>query len=160
LNWLRAHFEKHRRRAPWDFCWRVAVEGVLVSIATVAILYPVIGAPEREFLKWPAASVIIIVLLLAPVFETLLFQAIPIALARRLQAGFRVQVLFSVIPFTLAHLPEGLAVGIGAGFLGGFYLAFTYAHWVEKSVWTALWTTMAAHAIRNTLPTAVAILFF
>lgn len=152
LNWLRAHFQKHRKRKPWSFCWRVAIEGLVVSLIVVAALSIFIVEPEREFLNWPIHHTLVTIVLLAPIFETLLLQALPVALARWTKAGFKVQMLASLIPFTLAHLPEGVAVGIGAGLIGGFYLAFNYVHWREKSMWTALWTTTIAHAIRNGVP--------
>jgi len=152
LNWLRAHFRKHRSRSPWDFCWRVAIEGLVVSLIVVAIPSILLDEPGRDFLDWPIHHTLIIIVILAPIFETLLLQALPVAIARWRKAGFKVQILASLIPFTLAHLPEGVAVGIGAGLIGGFYLAFNYVHWRERSIWTALWTTTLAHAIRNGVP--------
>lgn len=151
MRWLKAHFQRHRQRKPWDFCWKVAVEGLIVSIIPAVILVGFIDEPEREFLNWPIPAMLVVIAGIAPIFETLLFQALPIAIARWLKAGFKVQILASLIPFTLVHLPDGVSVGICAGLIGGFYLAFTYAHWVEKSVWTALWTTAVGHFIRNGL---------
>lgn len=158
MNWLKAHFHKHRQRKPWDFCWKVAVEGVIVSIIPAVILVILIGGPEREFLSWPVPTMLAFILVIAPVFETLLLQALPVAIARWLNAGFKVQILASLIPFTLLHLPEGIPAGICAGLVGGFYLAFTYVHWREKSLWTALWTTTVSHLIRNSFSAAVIIL--
>lgn len=151
MNWLKAHFQKHRRRKPWDFCWKVAIEGVIVSIIPAVILVSFVNQPERGFMNEPLGKMLLLILVLAPVLETLLFQALPIGVARLFKAGFKMQVLVSTIPFAAAHLFEGITVGICAGLIGGFYLAFTYAHWVEKSVWTAMWTTTVAHFIRNGL---------
>ena len=135
----------------------MAVEGVIVSIIPAVILVNLIDEPEREFLNWPVPLMLVVIVGIAPLFETLLFQALPIAIARWMKAGFKVQILASLIPFTLAHALEGIGTGVCAGLVGGFYLAFTYAHWIEKSVWTAMWTTAAAHFIRNGL-LAVAII--
>jgi hypothetical protein len=33
--------------------------------------------------------------------------------------------------------------------LGGFYHAFTYAHWRETSFRSALWLTAGSHALHN-----------
>ena len=130
----------------------MAAEGLIVSIIAGLILCIFIGVPRRALLDLPVPSVLALTLVIAPVVETLLLQALPVAIARGLKAGFKVQILASLIPFTLLHLPEGVCVGICAGLVGGFYLAFNYAHWIEKSLWTALWTTTVAHIIRNSLP--------
>jgi len=87
----------------------------------------------------------------APIFETLLLQALPIAIARLAKAGFWLQVLVSTVPFAGLHFLEGFSVGLGAGVVGGFYFAFTYAHWRQRSRWTALWTTALCHAIHNAM---------
>jgi hypothetical protein len=160
LDWLRAHFRKHRNRTPWDFCWRTGIEGVLVSFLVVVILSFFIDVPEREFVHWPIHVVILVVLILAPVLETVFLQAIPVTVAKFFKAGMKIQILVSLLIFSLLHFSEGLAVGVGAGLIGGFYLAFTYAHWAQKSVWKALWVTAVAHVIRNTLPTIVLVLLY
>ncbi|OHB58439.1 MAG: hypothetical protein A2Z38_04890 [Planctomycetes bacterium RBG_19FT_COMBO_48_8] len=157
MNWLKTHFQKHRKRKPWNFCWRVAIEGLIVSFIIVYVLLFFIEQKNRDFFNWPISYAILVILILAPVFETLLFQTLPVAVARWRKARFRVQILVSLIPFTLVHLVEGIAVGVGAGLIGGFYLAINYVHWREKSLWTALWTTTIAHAIRN-IPAAIIIL--
>ena len=82
MNWLRAHFRKHRQRRPWDFCWRVAVEGLVVSLIVVAIPSILLDEPGRDFLDWPIHHTLIIIVILAPIFETLLLQALPVAIAR------------------------------------------------------------------------------
>lgn len=156
---LRRHFEKHRRRRPWNFCWRVSLEGLLVSMVVLAPLSCLLDLEEREFMKLPIAGMLFVLLIIAPVFETLLLQALPIALCRLFRGSFRAQILASLIPFTLLHMLEGIGVGIGAGLIGGFYLAFTYAHWAEKSHWTALWTTTVSHFLRNLVPAVVLVVF-
>lgn len=137
----------------------MAVEGLVVSLIVVAIPSILLDEPGRDFLDWPIHHTLIIIVILAPIFETSLREPclwplpdggkLDWAPAKREPV---VQILASLIPFTLAHLPEGVAVGIGAGLIGGFYLAFNYVHWREKSMWTALWTTTVAHAIRNGVP--------
>jgi len=65
------------------------------------------------------------------------------------KARFSIQVFASLVPFFLAHATEGLGTAIQAGLVGGFYLAFTYAHWRAQSRWTAFWTTALSHALHN-----------
>jgi len=137
----------------------VSIEGLIVSIALVALLSLAIDVPEREMVEWPLGFALIVILVMAPVFETLVFQVVPITVARILRRRFKTQVLISVIPFAALHFLEGIPVGVGAGLIGGFYLAFTYVHWVQRSFWTALWTTTVSHAIRNSLPALALILY-
>lgn len=91
----------------------------------------------------------LVIVVLAPVFETLLFQALPIFIARKFKAPFTLQVVSSMVVFAAMHFFDGIAAGICAGTIGGFYFAFTFAHWREKSRWTAFWVTAIAHAFHN-----------
>ncbi len=86
---------------------------------------------------------------LAPLLETLLLQAAPVALGRRCGLGFPGQVFLSAALFMGTHFFEGMQSGITAGLLGGFYLAFTYVHWREASLRTAFWMTVGLHAAHN-----------
>jgi hypothetical protein len=149
MNWLKEHFERYRQRSPWDFCWRIAVEGTVLSLVAAAILAFIIGEPEREFLQWPMGVIFLVVVLIAPPLETLLLQALPVFVARKLKASFRVQVIVSTVIFTACHIPEGFITTISAGLVGGFYFAFTYVHWRQKTRWTAFWVTALSHTIHN-----------
>ena len=82
--------------------------------------------------------------------ETLVFQAIPIALLRLAGASFGTQVVVSMILFALGHFVESTQHGISAGIRGGFYFAFVYAHWRRVSFWRAFWMTSLVHGLNNT----------
>lgn len=144
---IRRHFQNYRQREPWDFCWRIATEGVLVSLAA-SVFVGLFDAEQRD-LKFSFPELLFLGVVIAPILETLIFQAFPIWIARHFQASFSVQIVASLIPFFLAHVIEGIATGIAAGLVGGFYFAFTYAHWRERGRWTAFWTTAVSHAIHN-----------
>jgi hypothetical protein len=111
-----------------------------------------IEVAEREFIDWPVPVMLSVILILAPVLETIFLQAIPISIAKLCRAGLKLQIAVSVLIFASLHFSEGISVGIGAGLIGGFYLAFAYAHWAQKSIWKALWVTTLAHMIRNAFP--------
>jgi hypothetical protein len=144
---IQQHFQKYRERKPWDFCWRIAIEGTVVSLVA-SICLSVFDVAERDIkLRFP--DLLLLGVVIAPVLETLIFQALPIWIARRCHASFSVQVTASLIPFFLAHVIEGIGTGIAAGLVGGFYFAFTYAHWREQGRWTAFWTTAVSHSIHN-----------
>jgi uncharacterized membrane protein YeaQ/YmgE (transglycosylase-associated protein family) len=151
MNWLIRHFERYKQRRPWDFCWKIALEGTLVSLLAAAILALFISEPAREFTEWPMGSIFLVVVLIAPPLETLLAQALPIFVARKLKASFRVQVIVSTVIFTVCHIMEGFIATIAAGLVGGFYFGFTYAYWRQKSRWTGFWVTALSHAIHNAI---------
>ena len=146
-NWLRSHFQRYRKRKPWDFCWRIALEGTLVSLAAAFVL-DLLGLAERE-IEVGFAALLLLAVVIAPVFETLIFQAFPVWIARLCKASFPVQIVASVVPFFLVHAIEGLATGLAAGLISGFYFAFTYVHWRQERRWTAFWVTAVSHAIHN-----------
>jgi len=156
-NPIRSHFQRYRQRAPWDFCWRIALEGTLVSLA-VGVALGLLGLGARD-LKMDAAVLLFAGVVAAPVIETLVFQAFPVWIARLCGARFRVQIVASVVPFFLAHAIEGIGTGIAAGLVGGFYFAFTYAHWRDYGRWPAFWVTAMSHAIHNgiLIPLAIAL---
>jgi hypothetical protein len=150
MHFIKNHFQRYRQRTPWDFCWRIGIESTAVSFV-VAILLSVLGAPEREFPDWSMGAMFVMIVLFAPVFETLLMQALPIYIARKLRTSFRTQVIIATTVFALCHLAEGVAAIIAAGIIGGFYFSFAYAHWRSLSRWQAFWVTAGSHAIHNSI---------
>ena len=158
VGWLVEHFRGYRRRNPWDFCWRIALEGLAVSILPTSLLW-CFGLADRK-MNVTQGTLIGFAVVVAPIFETVLFQALPIGVARLLKAGFASQVFWSVAVFFVAHaLDSGIATGLVAGLVGGFYLAFTYAHWRGRSRWTAFWTTAITHAMSNAVVVCLVIKF-
>jgi len=141
------HFQRHRERKPWAFVCRVAPESTGLCFAAGLVMYA-IGVPERG-IDLGAAGFAFFALAIAPPLETLLLQALPVFVARKCRARLRYQIVASWLPFALFHVPEGLGTVLAAGTVGGFYFAFTYAHWRQKSRWTAFWTTWAVHTIQN-----------
>ena len=149
MNWLGQHFQRYRERTPWDFCWRITIEGTIVSLIVAIAAYS-IGVPERD-IAMDFETLVILAVLVAPVLETLLLQVFPTSISRRCGATFPVQVAVATIVFAVAHLAEGPAAFIAAGIVGGFYFGFTYVHWRTYSRWTALWVTALSHAIHNAI---------
>jgi hypothetical protein len=156
LRWLTQHFRRYRKRTPWDFCLRISLEGLVVSVA-FAIFLESLGVAERVLPPIGRWALFSLAVLVAPVAETLCFQAIPIGLARMFHARLGWQVVWSTAAFLVVHSFEGLGAGLCAGLIGGFYFAFTYAHWREHSRWTAFWTTATSHALVNALAILLAI---
>ena len=138
---------RYRHRTPWQFCWRVAVEGLIVS-ALVGVPLLIFGASKRDVPE-SLGPYFIGAVFVVPWLETLVYQSAPIGLCRMLGLGTITQAIASIAAFTAVHLSLGLAPGISAGFVGGFYLAFTYIRWRRRTWWTAFWVTSLSHAIGN-----------
>jgi len=149
MNLLKKHFKRYTEREPWDFCWRLAVESVVASLVAAVVVCTILGVHKRDFLDWPMAAAFIMLVLVAPPVETLLFQAPPIFVARACKGSLRTQIAVSTIIFAALHFLEGVGPGVSAGIVGGLYFAFAYAFWRTKSRWKALWVTTVCHAIHN-----------
>ncbi len=122
-------------------------------------LKQVVGAPAGEALK-RFLNVISRrfgrIVVHAPIEETLIYQAIPIALLSLAGASFGTQVIVSMILFALAHFVLSVGRGISSG-IAGFYFAFVYVHWRRVSFWRAFWMTSLIHALINSAPVAIEI---
>ncbi len=137
-------------KGPWRFCWQSALEGLVISWVVLVALSPFEFEPRRAFDRMSAEKILLLAVVFAPVVETVLFQVIPIHCCRWFKGSFTIQVVISTALFAAAHFHENFLVGMSAGLVGGFYLAFTYAHWADKrGMWTACWTTAVHHGIRN-----------
>lgn len=125
------------------------MESTVVSLASASLLAVVFGVPRRELLDLSMPVTFMLLLVVAPPIETLIFQAFPIFIVRILKGSIRIQILISSLLFSAAHFPEGIATGVSAGLIGGLYFAFAYSHWRTKSRWESFWITAACHAIHN-----------
>ena len=141
MAWIRQHFHRYLERTPWAFCWRIGVESTAVSFVVAIPLAAVLDEPAREFLKLPVGAIFLLLIVVAPPLETVLLQALPIAVVRLCRGTVRTQILVSTVLFAALHFPEGIATGIAAGVVGGLYYGFAYAHWRNRSRWIALLVT-------------------
>jgi len=114
-----AHFDGYRKRTAWAFCWRITLEGIAVSLAAAVVCAALFGSPGRHF-PFSIPVLLLVLLVAAPVLETLFLQALPVFFARLCNARFPVQIVASVVPFALLHAPAGVAAGVAAGLAGGF----------------------------------------
>jgi len=149
---VQAHFEAHMRRSKRSFFWRVTLEGLIVPLGVLGVMKVVWDIPRRDDLD--AMSAVQLVtggVVFAPVVETLLLHAIPVHVARRFQLGFWWQVVAGLVLFAILHFPSGVATGVCAGVVSGFYWSFTYVHWRRESFRSALWMTAGSHAVHNLL---------
>ena len=155
FEWLQ---ERYKARDPWAFCWRITLEGMLASFALLIAAGVAERALKADWKRDKAKGKITRadVLIRAPIFETLFFQAVPIGALSWMDASFGTQAIVSAFLFAAAHFENSTISGIAAGIPGGYYLAFSYAFWLPESFWTAFWVTALSHALHN-LPPAMLI---
>jgi len=96
-----------------------------------------------------------IVLIAGPIVELLLWQWLPVMIARRYKVRFWFQIWISLAFFFPPHLGNGVFSAIKGGLFGGFYTVFTYVCWRERSLWKAFYMTYTMHAAANALAVAL-----
>jgi uncharacterized protein len=150
IHWGIEHFRGYLTMRPLTFCWRITVENLIVSLVTTGLILFFLEPVTRTNLQGlTAGSILWSIIIVGPIIETLIFQVVPIFLARLVGIEFFGQVLLSMGLFAIPHFTRSIGAGIGAGLIGGFYSAFTYVHWRQKSLWTAFWVTALSHGLYN-----------
>ncbi len=156
---IAAHFAAHRQRGRWSFFWRTSLESLVATFAIALFASIFVDLGERTALhRLSAWQLIVFGCVGAPLVETVLLQTLPVALMRAWGQRFWIQVVASAGLFAAPHFGESLGTGLGTGLAGGFYFAFTYVHWREKSLSHAFWMTAGSHAARNALAVAALLL--
>ena len=100
---------------------------------------------------------LVVSVVLVPFVETFLGQWLPIGLAGRLTQRPVALIAVSVAVFTYLHASAGLA-GLTVGVVIGSFLAFSFLHWKQVSLWRAYSVTFAIHVLQNALALVVAVL--
>ena len=160
LHWLRRHFARYQSLRPWPFCWRVTLESFVLSLIIATPLSFFGHSGLSTLTNLPLFLAVALAVVIAPLWETLAFQVLPVAIARRFHARFLLQIGISTALFAVAHyLTRGPNAAITAGLVGGFYLSFCFATWWPRSGWTALWTTGLSHALNNAAAIALLVIF-
>jgi len=119
----------------------------VISYLVGLILFHLFAFPRRSDLDdLSALRVFLHINLVGPLVETLIFQMLPIELARFAKASKLWQLLISVALFGGTHFYVSIPTGITAGLICGFYFAFAYIKNREPSVVRAVLTTAAIHS--------------
>ena len=124
---------------------------IVLSYVTVSLLPPELwgrsGAAHLDGLD-PLMTFFMMVVF-APLFETVLGQLLPMEAARRLRAGAGPQVLLSGLVFGYGHYASGgIAHGITACF-AGLVFAYAYANLRPAGMGPAYLAAASAHAMQN-----------
>jgi hypothetical protein len=152
-----AHFRRLASLSRGQFITRVSIESTALSLGLAVLLTAVWRGSEDSHILGHGLLGIVRDTLLVPLLETLLFQSLPVWVARRTTANTTIQVLAAWIPFAAAHFLNGIGPGLCAGIIGGFYLAFAYVVWTRRAHGQAIMVTTAIHGITNAVAHAVAV---
>lgn len=163
MNRLISRFLADRRRffasrSWWSFLFCLTLENHIIFL-TIAAVWLCLGSsantPPTVLTHAPSIWDYATRIVLIPVGETLVYQLIPIELTRWLKWPTTCQLLAPLLLFATAHFVfGGFSHGILSGILGGYYLAFTYLLYRERSVTWAVSMTLAFHSLHNALTTA------
>jgi hypothetical protein len=145
-GWCSRHFRHLATLAAVPFIFRVAIELFLVGSV---VLLPLVFLFSSDTDADDDASSLALLVLWAPLFETLLFQIFLVRIAQFLTQSSRLLILVAWLPFAAAHFMNGVASGIAAGLIGGYFIAFSYVVWVRRSHLKAIAVTVAVHALSN-----------
>lgn len=148
LRWVAARFAAYRKMTKGAFLWRITLEGLVMPFVLVVPFILIFDLHPRP-VDFSDVRFLFAAVIIAPVFETILCQTFPVMLARRLGAGFWTQVVAGMGLFAALHFPLGVAAGLAAGVVSGFYFSFTYVHWRQESLSAAVWMTVATHSLHN-----------
>lgn len=136
------------RLTPGWFIVRVAVESLVLRLAVIVLLYYTVGdTSDTNVTK----SGFFFVVVFAPILETLLLQSLPVRIAEIFTGKTDVLFLCAWLPFALLHFTNSFLSGIGAGLIGGYYIAFTYVVFLRRSHGQAFFATAAVHALGNAI---------
>ncbi|MDX9981382.1 MAG: hypothetical protein RBU25_15270, partial [Lentisphaeria bacterium] len=102
MNRFVKHFRRHLDREPWDFCWRIGLESTVVCLIVGYLLAVFFDVPRRDFLDYPMSRAFLLVVVIAPPIETLIFQAFPIFVIRVCRGSNLFQIAVSSILFSAA----------------------------------------------------------
>lgn len=147
---VRAHFSRLAEKQKGSFLCRTWLEAVLLAYLVGNLVQRVWPAgPRSDIETMTVWGLIGLVLILGPLFETLVFQCIPLEFAAALHVRRSLRVMVSVVPFAFAHAFAGIPTVLAAGMVGGFYFAFTYERWRKESLVVAVAMTFILHSSFN-----------
>jgi hypothetical protein len=144
------HYSSLRARSGWPFFWRAWIEMTILSYGLIVPITHFVHFNKRKDLDgYSPLALIIMAVILGPLLETLIFQALPIGVLRAKRRTTQWQFSVSVTLFGAPHFLIGVPTGLSAGLIGGSYFAFTYLKFREASFLKAVCVTTALHGAYN-----------
>jgi hypothetical protein len=155
---VRRYFSRFDQQNRWPFLWRIWLHAIVISYSAAALVqFFVPTGPRDDLVGKSGVELCLLVLVVGPFTETMLFQFLPLELTRAAAVRRSLRFAISVIPFAYMHLFAGMPTVVAAGFVGGLFFAFTYERWRSESVFVAIAMTVLLRSSFN-LVGAVAML--
>ncbi len=153
-SWIDRYFEKTRsystvRLVPELTLISTVLEELLWNLLVISPWGDACAAFERislSFVRMPVAWIQII--LVAPLFETMLFQYVPIKMASLFSSRPTVLVIVSAIVFALWHSNRIQSIGV---IPGGIILSYAFVMKSRESLGNAFCVTAAIHMLHNAI---------
>ena len=150
------HLANLMTRGTIAFSAAIVIESLVISIAIAEFMVGPLGfSAESALSRRSHTEMLVFGLAVAPIIETLFFQALPVAIVRRFDLRGSIRWLLIIAPFAFVHFDNGLVPGVSAGIVGGVYLGVCYWICRQRSYWFAFYVTAATHCVRNALAFAV-----
>jgi hypothetical protein len=143
-------FTRLEKLGKWSFFWRAWLQATAIAFLmgnVCQLLFP--AGPRSDLEGLGVLHLIALVAVIGPIFETLVFQFLPLEIASAL--GFRrwIRMAISIVPFALMHSFAGVPTVVAAGAVGGFYFAFTYERWKKQSLLAGVVMPFLLHSSYN-----------
>ncbi len=128
--------------------WLLSMVGSLALAAATRLLAPELATPQ--FPDWPPAILLFMLVVFAPVVETLI-MATALELLLRLRATAGAAIVLSTAGWAIAHSMKAAAWGLAVWWP---FLIFStlYVVWRQRSFAAAIAVPLAAHMLQNLLP--------
>ena len=149
-RYINGHYSHLEKLGKWTFLWRSWLEAVFLAYVvgiTFQAMFPT--APRSDLNGLSLVSLLTRVALIGPLFETLMFQCLPLEISMALGIRRGARLIISVVPFALMHYFAGIPTVVAAGAVGGFYFAFTYERWKKESLIAGVLMTFLLHSSYN-----------
>lgn len=145
----------------WQFIRRILTQQFAVKIVVavpLGLLIPEVSSEQPDFIREDPLFALVAILLIAPIFETLVLQGLTIESFRLFRRSRLAQFLAGMIPFAALHFFSGIHVGVAAGVVGGIFFSHAYLECRDRSWWTSTKVTTATHFFHNLIVVPIALL--
>lgn len=137
-----AYFDKKKKNGIVRYCLLFSFIQIIFSLL-LALVFIVVDESED-----PVKHTFFFAVIIAPILETILLQALPFIVCRKLGLRRWLTFIMMSVPFALLHHHSGYLSVINA-FLGGVIFSATFIVWEKKTYYHALLVTMVIHSLHN-----------
>ena len=149
LSWFPSPMLEARNPARAIFiAWALSIAGSFALAAVGRFIAPHLASPQ--FPEMPVAALLLLMVVFAPVLETLIMAAV-LEILLRLRVPPAAAILLSTLGWAVAHSMQAAAWGL---VIWWPFLIFStlYVVWRQRGYVAALAVPAAAHALQNLLP--------